>query len=354
VPSQIFFPLRSNAAALMAGPGVAGIRRRILAAALLHDEVVLEDGLCLSWSGPAGGAHMMNRGPIGDVRWQTPRRRGAATGATHYVSMKSSTSPANSPAHAMIYTQAEFSWQATYEPFRRELPASASTWLNFGHPTDDTPIKAMVSKWQSEDRQAAAIARLRGQALGAGGFSSEAVLAAGYYDLATSAIAQAAVSVDRRHADALRARLALEAAHRIRAAHALEVLLPTGFRWDDVPVLRKSRGIRDYRVILGEIEEAALAGATSIEDLERRIASEYAVALSKAQARGLSFGGRVILAAVGFVAGVGADVAAPIVGGAAIAVASFAAGEVLDLAAAPRWLTVDRTLRKLESRVSRE
>jgi hypothetical protein len=44
-PSTIYFPLRANAAALTSGPGVNAVRRRILAAALLHDIVILEPGV---------------------------------------------------------------------------------------------------------------------------------------------------------------------------------------------------------------------------------------------------------------------------------------------------------------------
>ena len=55
--------------ALYAGPGVAGVRRRILAAALLHDRVVLEDGLHVAWAGPEGGTTITTHGTAAE--WQS-------------------------------------------------------------------------------------------------------------------------------------------------------------------------------------------------------------------------------------------------------------------------------------------
>lgn len=54
--SAVYFPLRSNAASMLAGRPVADIRRRIKRAALLHDDVILESGTYDLHAGPQGSS----------------------------------------------------------------------------------------------------------------------------------------------------------------------------------------------------------------------------------------------------------------------------------------------------------
>ena len=344
-PSTIFFPLRSNASALFAGPGVAGVRRRILAAALLHDSVVLEDGIHTSWAGATGGSSMTAHGEPRD-RWQSPRQRGAATGATHYVAVRPSDAPESAPFHPVVTSEAVFSWHATFEPFRRELPGSAAKWLAFGHVTDDEPAKQIVRGWESSDRDAD-FGRYR---FGprpeppGGQFVHGAILSAGYYDLAVAATAGVAVSVDRRHRRAIEARVRAGDARTVGGHYALALLLPTEFTWTDVPELRRHRALRDYRAIVREIEAVAFA-TDAAGPLDANIHREYERRLIAAAARGVPFGGRVALHSVGFILGAGLDAVAPVVGGVAATGATFVATELLDRAVRPRWLAVDRRIR---------
>jgi hypothetical protein len=339
--STILFPLRSNASALFAGPGVAGVRRRILAAALLNDRVVLEDGAYIAWAGPTGGAAVMMHGEQ-SVAWQTPRQRGRATGAQHHVGARLSTAPESAPFRAMVVSVADFSWRATFEPFRKELPASATKWLAFGHVDDESQVSRVVRGWEDADRLYRLVHRLPSTA---SQFVESSIVKAGYFDLGAGASARVAVSMDRRHALAVQRRLEAGDAMRLGGHYALEVLLPTDFGWSDVPDLRKHRAIRDYRAIIREVEAAAIDAGTSIRDIDERIRREYQDRLLAASAKGLPFRGRVTLTAIGFVVGVAADLAAPFVGGATVATAAFVAGEVLDRTLEPRWLTVDRRLR---------
>jgi hypothetical protein len=344
-PSTIYFPLRSNASALFAGSGVAGVRRRILAAALLNDEVVLESGLHTSWAGATGGFSSTSHGND-SARWQTPRARGQATGERHYVSVRSSDAPDTAPMHPIIISPAEFSWEATFEPFRRELPASASGWLAFGFIDDDGPANEIVRGWESIDRRNAFRAEVRGIATPSHvNFVRPTIVKAGYFDLATAALTGAAVSMDRRHAIAVDERLRAGDAHRLGGYYALEVLLPTEFTWADVPDLRRHRAIRDYRAIVRDVEAAAIRSAATSIELNDLIRREYERHLVAASTRGVPFSGRVALQAIGFVAGLVADSAAPIVGGAAVTAATFVAGEGINRAMSPRWLAIDRRLR---------
>jgi hypothetical protein len=344
-PSTIFFPLRSNAAALFAGPGVGGVRRRILAAAILNDSVVLEDGVHFSWAGATGGSSMTAHGER-QAQWQTPRQRGAATGAQHYVALRPSGAPETAPFHPVVTGNAVFSWHATFEPFRRELPASAAAWLDFGHMTDDEPAKEIVRGWESSDRaEEFRRYRLDPRPEPPGGpFVHGAILSGGYYDLAVAASASIAVSVDRRHRRAIEARLRAGDAHHVGGHYALEVLLPVEFTWTDVSELRRHRALRDYRAIVREVEADAIATSSS-GSFDEQIHREYERRLVAAAAKGMPFRGRVALQAVGFILGAALDPVAPIVGSAAVTGGTFVANELLARAVRPRWLAVDRRIR---------
>jgi hypothetical protein len=348
-PSTIFFPLRSNASALFAGPGVAGVRRRILAAGLLHDSVVLEDGVHTAWAGATGASSMTAHGETHE-EWQTPRRRGAATGAQHYVALRPSDAPETTPFHRVVTTEAVFSWLATFEPFRRELPASAAAWLSFGHAVNDEPAKKIVAGWESSDRNE----DLRRYRLGprpeppGGQFVHGAIVSGGYYDLAVAATAGVAVSFDRRHRQAIDTRIRAGDAHHVGGHYALKVLLPSEFTWADVPALKRYPALREYRAIVREVEAEAFASDSSgsIDELVHR---EYERRLVAATAKGVPFGSRVLLQAVGFILGVALDAAAPIAGGAAATAGTFVATELLTRVARPRWLAVDRRIRGLRN-----
>jgi hypothetical protein len=345
-PSSLFFPLRSNASALVAGPSVAAVRRRILVAGLLHDQVILESGIHYTWAGP-GGANEMTAHGESPPRWQTLRERGRVTGAGHFVRIRRGDAPPDAPFHTVIHTDATFSWRATFEPFRRELPTSAAKWLEFGFVRDEQPARRVVQGWESEGRRARLVRHLAGKPPAVEDEtrpSRQAIVKAGYFDLATAALTGVGLSIDRRHQTAIAARLAASEAERIGGHYALEILLPAGFGWADVPALRRMRALRDYRAILRDVEDAALSSDCA-SDLGRRVHAEYAERLAKASAHGLPAGGRIALAFVGFVVGAVADTRLPLVGGAIATAATLAAEEGIDRLRRPRWLSVHRRMR---------
>jgi len=199
----MYFGLRGNAAALTAGPGVSAVRRRILAAALLHDRVVLEPGLHHAWSGPSGGGDLTAHGEQ-PKSWQSLHGRGRSTGSNHYIAMRLSDAPEDSPFRAVVHGPASFSWNATYEPFRQELPASAARWLDYGYVQDEGPAKELIREWTSADDHARLARYLsRGRVPepepAEGRFVQNAVLKGGYFDLAMAAVTASATSLDRRH-----------------------------------------------------------------------------------------------------------------------------------------------------------
>lgn len=71
--STIFFPLRSNAHSLLAGPPANSVRKRLKIASLLYDEVLIDDGALDILAGPEGASifpHSTER----VARWQTGAR----------------------------------------------------------------------------------------------------------------------------------------------------------------------------------------------------------------------------------------------------------------------------------------
>jgi hypothetical protein len=262
------------------------------------------------------------------------------------VAVRPSNAPSDAPFHAIVRGPAAFSWRATYEPFRKELPASATEWVDFGCLVDEAPAKELVRAWQRVDsarlRPYLKRGRLSDPEPPDGRFVGNAIVKAGYFDLAVAAVTGSAVSIDRRHQDVVVRRIEAGDAQRVGGQYALEVLLPDGFGWDDVPDLRAMRALRDYRAIIREVEEAALTDARNSEDLQRALHAEYAERLAKATARGVPFKGRVALAFMGFVVGGLAETAAPVVGSATVGVASFGAAEAADRLMRPRWLSVHR------------
>lgn len=341
--STIYFPLGGNAAALTSGPGAAAVRRRILAAALLHDFVILEPGVLRIWAGPTGAGSFKNPTER-PSSWQTLRERGAATRAQFHVGVRRSSAPESTPFRQMVGTTTTIAWSATYEPFRRELPASAAEWLDYGAPTDEAPANALVSKWESADR----LERLRryyarGQKLDpdppGGEWVESTIVKATYLDLAISAVTGSAVSIDRRHQLAVQRRITAGDAQVIGGHRALELLLPVGFGWEDVSGLRGMDAIQDYRAVIRDVEADALDGATSIADLQERIQSGYREAVARATARGLPMVVRVAVAVIGFALG---EAVQSVAASAAGAVAGFALAEAGDEAMKPRWLSVHR------------
>ena len=249
------------------------------------------------------------------------------------------------PRRVLIRSPAEFSWQATFEPFKLETPRSRSrSWLDFGHPTDESAITKVVREWLAEDRQARVATHLSGLHVPAKSFARESILKAGYFDLALSIVMGVGISIDRRHQLAIAERIVASRGEHIGGHDALEVLLPSDFSWADVPGLRRQPAIREYRAVVRDVEAAAMDAATSSVDLRRRIQAEYAGALATASAKGLPVAGRVTIAAVGFAVGIAADTAAPLVGGATASTATFAAGEIASRLMRPRWLSVDRRI----------
>jgi hypothetical protein len=345
VPDQsaIYFPLRSNAASLMAGQGVAGVRRRLMLASLLHDHVLLEGGTWVATMGPSGGFSIWQP-PTGELppRWQAPRRRGRAQHGDVYVQARSDNAPADAPFHPVVRGPATIAWEATFEPFRRELPAAAAKWITYGHNLDTPEVQATASGWHWADDRDAHL-----QGLWPNTFIRDLFVKATHLDLAMSAAMGTAVSVDAAHGPVLAARARAGQAQHVYGHRALHLYLPTGFTWDDIANLRRHKAMNEYRAVLRDVEAVALDRAVSLGDVDRFIREVYSGRVASAEARRPAGWARVTVGAIALVAGVAGELATFVPGvGAVTGVAGHEiAGAVAEHASRPRWLAVDTRLR---------
>jgi len=141
---SVFCPLRSNAYALMAGSSVAGVRRRIKAAALLHDQVLIDAGSFYVTVGTAGATQLRfapSKGP--DEGWQTPRERGHAKGQEPLLMVD---------RQAIRQGENQIFWRSTFEPFRRELPRGCR-WIEFVELDLNQDGKNLVRQLVHEDER---------------------------------------------------------------------------------------------------------------------------------------------------------------------------------------------------------
>ena len=157
-----------------------------------------------------------------------------------------------------------------------------------------------------------------------------------------------AVSVDASHGPVVAARMRAGQAQPVLGHRALHLYLPIGFTWADVAELRKHKALVEYRDVLRDVEEVALNGAVSLDDLDRAIRDAYADRVANAEAKRPSGWARVAIGAVGLVAGLAGELAflgVPGTGAVTGMAGHLVAGEVAERASRPRWLAIDTRLR---------
>ncbi len=347
-PSAIYFPLRSNAASLVAGVGVASVRRRLLLAALLHDRVLVESGFLRVAAGPtASQSFWMPSGGGAPTGWQSARSRGAAKHGSFYMAARLSSAPETDPMRVLSRSTTSLMWAATFEPFRHELPAEAAKWIEFGHVEDPPDAKDQARRWSFRDRSAPEL-----KAAWPETFVRDVYVKGAHLDLATSAALGTALSFDGAHAPVLATMVRANEGAPVRGAGALALLVPTEFGWADVADIRKQPALVEYRAVIREVEAAALDGATSLADLERAIHEEYARRVEDASNKRAGRWASRGVAGLGLVAGVAADIAlagvpgAGTITGATLAGAEYMVGGELDRRARPRWLAIHSRIRR--------
>ena len=162
----VYFPLKSNAHALLAGRPIEAVRKRLKFASLLHDDVYLESGLLQIQAGAKGAIEFGTGSSDVDAEWQTPSERGALQGGEFVFSIRKEGEESTASSAATLRSSAAISWNPTFEPFRRELPSSAD-WIHFGRFNDAAvEVKRSALKWQTRDESNPTIERELPDSLG--------------------------------------------------------------------------------------------------------------------------------------------------------------------------------------------
>ena len=321
--SAVFFPLSSNAHALIAGGPVESVRGRLKMASLLYDQVWVESGQRRILAGPRGAVSMGHPpGPDGHSNWQSSGNRHGGQAGPFTVSFSPEHEPgvrSQEPYQEVTYSQASICWLPTLEPFRRELPGDCD-WVEFGFLRPDPALKELAARWKRLDKKSAALESLVPEA-----FVRSTLIDHITKDLAVGALGGLDVSVDRLHGKVVEARFANEAALEPRGV-ALPILVPQIGRcgWDEVATIRRMRALGRLREVLREVEiEAFEVGGTG-GDVEAAMRHAYDKklrgAIGEVESIGLGLSHAVVELVVGTVIGyatLGLAMAAPLVGAAA-------------------------------------
>lgn len=298
-PSTIFFPLRSNARTLYAGPGVERVRRRLKFASLLYDAVWIEAGLWESIAGPRGA--MEGWPPTSEgVRWQTLRERSASKKNNFQVGFKLSNAPADAPFTGMVNTPVGFHWRATFLPFLNELPPSCD-WIAFGEVKENAAHSPAVENWIGRDKGDDRLRRLLREEL-----ERNIVIESVNRDLGHGIDFHAAVSVDDWHARVMRARVEREEAAPAFGGGAFEIALPEAGSCsrEEIAALRQHRGMTSLRTVLRDCEAAVWELDITNAEMVARVRAEFETALHNADMRlGEGWKGNIVTAATDFIVG---------------------------------------------------
>jgi hypothetical protein len=272
---DVFFPLASNAHALVTGGPVANVRARMKVCSLLYDRVLLEAGDMTIQAGPHGSSAFRHRTDTTSPRsWQTPRGRKRGQDVPFSLAIASETTPgvpAPGPYRQVLHSETSICWLPTLEPFQNELPAP-SDWIVFGAPSDMAPeFKKLEDQWKRWDGRNDALIRLVPE-----NFVRSRILDDVSHDLAIGASGGWDVSVDRFHGQVVGARFASGGTLQSKGL-ALPVLVPRvgDLTWEEVAKLRRLKAIQQLRAVLREVESEAFDVARSGGDLEAAMHHAY-------------------------------------------------------------------------------
>ena len=282
---DVFFPLSSNAHALVAGGAVASVRARMKVSSLLYDRVLLEAGTMRIQAGPHGAS--TSRQPSSPDRpagWQTPRGRKRGQDAPISVAIALETTPgvpAPGPYRSIVHSATSICWLPRSEPFAQELPASCD-WIGLGHPSEMADaFKQFEDQWKRWDDANGALFRLVPE-----DFVRSRLLDHVSHDLAVGASGGWHVSVDRFHGRVIGARFASDATVRT-SGFALPILVPRvgDLDWSDIVKIRNLKAIERFRQILREIEAEAFEIVRSGGDLEAAMHAAYVKKVANASGK---------------------------------------------------------------------
>jgi hypothetical protein len=319
---DVFFPLASNAHALISGSAVSSVRSRLKVSSLFYNRVLVEGGQMSIQAGPQGSS-AWRHGHDSEAKWQTPSGRKRAQEVPFSLSMAEETQygvPGPGPYRQVFSSQTSIDWRPTFEPFQKELPPDCD-WVVFGNPEPMRPeSKKLADKWKRFDDRNGALNRLVSE-----NFVRSRLVDDISTDLAVGASGGWDVSLDRFHGRVISARFEGDAAVKIHGV-ALPILVPRvgHLAWDDVTAIRRMKAMERLREVLREVETEAFEVASSGGDLEQAVRRAYDRKLRDAAANVEGVRSAIGHSLVDFVVGTGMGYAtfglslvAPVVGAAA-------------------------------------
>ncbi|MFT4264827.1 MAG: hypothetical protein QM572_15690 [Nocardioides sp.] len=268
--SSLLVPLASNADALLAGPRVEDLRRRLKQASINFDSMYLETGRLEVTAGSGGGFRF--RGQGGDADFQTEEERGREQGRRMQFSVGLEDDPGRAALaqRPFMETEATISWNATLEPFRRELPAGTD-WIHYVSLPSEPSVAERAREWSARDHRSDT---LRSELPLS--FVRKEVIEGANGDLSAGVWGGAAVMQDAIHQKVVGSRF--ESGSDWRATgFCLPILVPeTGdLDWDSVLRIRRHRAMQAFRKALREVELRVLDDATS-GDVEAAVHRAFA------------------------------------------------------------------------------
>lgn len=279
--ADVLFPLRSNSQALVAGAGVASVRRRLKTASILYDRILLEGGSVHIMAGPTGGLTTASSFQVEHLRsrWDSASARHKAKGHQFSLSVATDTTPGVPPSvpyGPVVRSEATISWDVSLEPFFGELPRGCD-WIGFASLRKPGAVdEHRVKDWQWRDSRNNRLL----EAIPVG-FVRSRVINDANDDLGVGLANNAAVSADALHQTVMLKRFEDDSGWQF-SGFALGLVLPevTGKTWDEVSAYRRHKAIDYYRKTLQEVETEALS--VSNEELGAAVRRLYTTRLSKA------------------------------------------------------------------------
>lgn len=279
--ADVLFPLRSNSQALVAGAGVASVRRRLKTASILYDRILLEGGSVHIMAGPTGNLTTASPFQVGHMRsrWDSTSARHTAKGHQFSLSVATNTTLGvrpNAPYGPVVRSEATISWDVSLEPFLGELPGDCD-WIGFAGLRKPGEVdERRVKDWQWRDSR-------NNRLLDAipVSFVRSRVINDANDDLGVGLANNAAVSADALHQTVMLKRFEDDSGWQF-SGFALGLVLPqvTERTWDEISALRRHKAIDYYRKTLRDVEAEALN--VSNEELEAAVRRLYTTRLSKA------------------------------------------------------------------------
>ena len=276
-PAQgsVFFPLASNAHALVTGASVASVRARLKMSSLPYNQVLIESGQMHIQAGPDGSQTWRSQPhPDTKSKWQTPRARKNGQKAPFSLAVAREAVegvPAIGPYHQVLHSETSIFWMPTFEPFKYEFP-SRCDWVSFGEFGPVNPeLQKLADRWKHLDNKNESLIRLVPK-----NFVRSSLIDHVSRDLITGASANLDISIDSFHGKVIGAHLAGNSQVR-PASFALPFLVPRvgDLSWADIYRIRRLKAVARLRGILREVEVEAFEVASSGRDLEAAVHAAF-------------------------------------------------------------------------------